>query len=279
MSSIWGYEAWRLNNDRMCVNDPNTGYTAPSNASLMLCPLNQSLTDYLLGYDTKPYYDPEFADNLSNNYNLGRFKVSDLFNTNYVGGTPPPTAGNTVYCNNEYTLCEDKISLTPYGVYIGKNTHVKTINGVNTVETKYYFYINSDLFVNISSNKYTTYDSFVNDVNKYVKRYVEYERDFLELSVEKEADGVTSLSNEMLTDRKNKRMLAALQIYVFPTTNELITTMSKSIISRLTDKVKKEYLNVLKTKKLTGAMTTFEYFCYYSLLNVLNNETNIILSR
>jgi hypothetical protein len=74
-------------------------------------------------------------------------------------------------------------------------------------------------------------------------------------------------------------MLAALQLFVFPTSNELITTLIKSVIYRLSDNVKKEYLELLKKKKASNMMTTFEYFCYYAILNVLNNETNIILSQ
>ena len=278
LSSIWSYEIWILNNDRMCVNDPSTGYESPSMASLMLCPLNQSLTDYLLDYDTKPYYDPEFQTNISNSYNKGTLQIKDLFNTRFVGGTPPPTDGKIIYCNKEYTLCEDKITVTPYIIYIGKNTHIKNVNGINTSEIKYYFYINTDLFVNISSKTYTTLDSFLKDIDIYQKRHVEYEIDFLELSVEKEVDGITKLSTDILTDRKNKRMLAALQIFVFPSSNELITTLIRSVISKLSDNVKKEYLELLKKKKESTNMTTFEYFCYYAILNILNNETNIILS-
>jgi len=274
LSSIWSYEIWVLNSDRMCVNDPSTGYESPSMASLILCPLNQSLTNYILDYDTKPYYDPEFQKNFSSNYK----QVSDLFNTRFVGGTPPPIDGKIVYCNKEYTLCENKIALTPYVIYIGKNTHIKNVNGINTSEIKYYFYINTDLFVNISSKTYTTLESFLSDIDKYQKRYVEYEIDFLELSVEKEVDGITKLSTDILTDRKNKRMLAALQIFVFPSSNELITTLIKSVIYRLSENVKKEYLELLKKKKESTNMTTFEYFCYYAILNILNNETNIILS-
>jgi hypothetical protein len=275
LSSIWGYEVWVLNGKRMCVNDPSTGYDSPSMASLMLCPLNQSLTNYLLDYDTEPYYDPEFGKNFNNNYK----QVSDLFNTRFVGGTPPPIGGNIVYCNKEYTLCEDKIALTPYVIYIGKNTHVKSVSGVNTLEIKYYFYINTELFINISSKMYDTLETFISDIDKYQKRYPEYETDFLELSVEKEADGVTPLSSDILTDKKNKRMLAALQLFVFPSSNELITTLIKSVILRLSDNVKKDYLELLKKKKTSNTMTTFEYFCYYGMLNLLNNETNILLSR
>ena len=179
----------------------------------------------------------------------------------------------------EYLTCEDKITLTPYVIYIGKNTHIKSVNGVNTLEIKYYFYINTELFINISSKMYDTLESFISDIDKYQKRYPKYETDFLELSVEKEADGVTPLNSDILTDKKNKRMLAALQLFVFPSSNELITTLIKSVISRLSDNVKKDYLELLKKKKTSNTMTTFEYFCYYAMLNLLNNETNILLSR
>jgi hypothetical protein len=247
-SIVWFYEAYSLNKIGMCVKDS-------SKRALLLCPLNQSLTSYLLNLNSPPYYDPNYKLNFTDKYNKGFLGISDFINTRFKGAEPPATTGDIVYCKKDYSMCEMDEA--------GKNGIILTQNGVYTLKNadgSTGFYMDLNMLLEISNNNYKTIQEFIKDIAIYQKRHDE------------------CLIYNGLIDKQTRNALSLLCNF-FNSPTELIKTIKNTLLVRLSDSIIKDYLVILKGKAKSKNMTLFEYFAYYAIISRLNNTNELILVK
>lgn len=246
--SIWLYEAYSLNTMGMCVKDD-------SKRALLLCPLNQSLTSYMLNLKNPPYYDPYYKKNFNDKYNKGTLRLGDFINTRFMGDEPPATTGNTVYCNKVYSLCESDVS--------GKNGIVLTENGIYTLRNAdgtTGFYMDLDMVLEVSQKNYNHISDFIKDVETYQKRHDE------------------CLIFNTVNDKTTRDALSMMCTF-YKDPSVLIKTIKNTLLSKFSDKMINDYLSLLKIKAQSKKMTTFEYFTYYAILSKLNNTNELVLVK
>jgi hypothetical protein len=247
-SIVWFYEAYSLNRIGMCVKDD-------SKRALLLCPLNQSLTSYLLNLKSPPYYDSNYELNFSDKYNKGYLSLFDFINTRFKGAEPPATKGNLVYCNKDYSLCEMDSS--------GNNGIVLTQNGVYTLKNAdgtTGFYMDLNMLLEMSNKNYKTIQEFIKDIAVYQKQHNE------------------CLIFNSVIDKQTRNALSLLCNF-FNSPTELIKTIKNTLLVRLSDSIINDYLVILKDKAKSKNMTTFEYFAYYAIISRLNNTSELILVK
>lgn len=247
-SSIWLYEAYSLNRIGMCVKDD-------SKRALLLCPLNQTLTSYLLDLNSPPYYDKNYDKNFIDKYNKGILRFYDFVNTRFKGDEPPATTGNIVYCNKVYSLCETD--------NLGNNGIVLTQNGIYTLKNAdgtTGFYVDLNMMLEMSQKDYKNIKEFINDIDVYQQKHDE------------------CLIFNSVKDKPTRNALS-LMCNFFNNPSELIKTIKNTLLARLSDNMINEYLVILKKKAISKNMTTFEYFTYYAIISKLNNTTDLVLVK
>lgn len=275
-SMMWIYEAYTLSNDNMCVVDKRDD---PNNYAFYLCPLNQSLVDSILGIKQRPYYNNKYLTNIQDHYNKGTLKISELFNTRYSGGTPPPTSGDTVYCNLDYTICEQTkspgiynsisyagpLTLTPYAIYTIPNPD-KTIG----------FYMDNNMIIQMTSNSYINIQDFLNDIDRYQSQHDDC-LNYYTLQKTTDSSGKI-LDLQTINENKTEASLLSTKCVFFKNPVTIIATLSNALFLGLTPQLLTDYLQILQNKRNTNTMTTFDYFAYFAVISSLNNTSELVLT-
>lgn len=275
-SILWFYQADILNDESMCVVDTSTD---PNNYAYYLCPLNQSIVTNILGIKSGIYHNEKYIQNVKKHFNDGTFKLSELFNTHYSSGTPPPTSGDIVYCNKNYTVCESTKSpgsyntisyvgpliLKPYGIYTITNPDNSTG-----------FYMDNAMILRLSSKIYSNINDFLKDVDTFQKEHIEC-LNYYNLQKTVDENG-RKLDYEILANNKIETNALSLKCIFFKDPTVMIKTFVNALLVGLSQQLLINYLSILQNKRETNTMTTFDYFAYFAVISKLNNINELILT-
>ena len=271
VSGVWGYEAYTIDNAGMC--DPEINKIVLYNGldpkwSKALCIFNQDMIAYKYNLVHSDNYNEKYDEIFQSNYNKGYIHVSDYFNNYFSGVTAPPSNINTIYCNKDFTICNNDIKLTESILYKG-------IDDMGNI----FFYVDLNLLIDISGNVYTNLNDFINDSNKYANPHP----DFLQFYIlKKQISDAKKNLNFNDTDLKAKQSLfdqLQLECVPFQNYSTLITTLKQSLLGTLNDNLLQQYHDLLQSKMKIKQMTTFEFFMYYAVSSTLNYTSYSILTR
>jgi len=259
VSSSWMYESYIIDNARMC--DPYV-----KGISIALCPFNQDMIAYKYNLENSDNYNKDYNNIFQDNYNKGRIGISDYFNDYFQGITAPPNNIQNVYCNKDFTLCNNDIKLTESIIYKG------IYNG------KIFFYIDLNLLINISGNTYSNLNDFIVDCNKYANPHPEFLQYY---TLQAQIDAEKKDPNASNLDLQEKQTLfnqLELKCTGFTNYSTLVTTLKQSLLGTLNDNLLQQYYNLLQSKMNSKQMTTFEFFMYYAVSSIINYTSYTILT-